>query len=167
MKEAYRVGRPGQQTTNRPRPIIAQLESKHHKVKCLKSSGKLKGTTIFISEDVSKATQDIRDSKFSELKEKRSQGLIAYFPGARLVCRQRPSLGERSAEGRMQPPRNGRDEEEERAEDVNASGNESSTEALENNNTRPTLPAPNPSPKTVPIKTKVTRQTGKAASTRK
>ena len=46
---------------------------------CLKSAPKLKGTKIFINEDLSRATLDIRRRKLDELKERRAQGYIAYF----------------------------------------------------------------------------------------
>ena len=59
------------------------------KMSCLKSSHRLAGTSIYISEDVSKATQDIRMSKMEELKRKRSEGLIAYFSGIEIKTKPR------------------------------------------------------------------------------
>ena len=167
ITEAYRVGKPGQQSTNKPRPIIAQLSSRDQKIKCLKSSNKLKGTTIFISEDVSKATQDIRDSKLGELKEKRAQGMIAYFSGAKIVCRQRPNHGVSSGEGRMLPPRGGRNGEEGGSDSAGAGGSGSTTEVPENTNSRPLLPASNPSVNTVMTRSKAGTRQGENCSSEK
>ena len=94
--------------------------------------------------------------------------MIAYFSGAKLVCRQRPNHGERSGEGGMQPPRGGRNREERGSDSAGAGGSGSTTEVPENTNTRPLLPAPNPSVNTVTTRTKAgTRQGGKTAPARK
>ena len=89
LSEAYRVGKIDSRSTNKPRPIIAKVASRQQKINCLKESKKLKGTSVFITEDVSKATQDIRNSKFDLLKRKRDEGMIAYFSGANLICKAR------------------------------------------------------------------------------
>ena len=44
---------------------------------------------MFIAEDVSKAIQDIRNRKIDLLKQNRDEGVIAYFSGAKLVCKPR------------------------------------------------------------------------------
>ena len=54
---------------------------------CLKSAPKLKGTKIFINEDLSRAALDIRRRKLDELKEKRAQGYIAYFSGINIITK--------------------------------------------------------------------------------
>ena len=90
---AYRAG-PRQFDTTRPRPIIAKLENVEHKILCFKSSNKLKGSNVYIDEDVCKATQDIRRSKLDELKKKRSEGFIAYFSGVNIVTKKRNLLHE-------------------------------------------------------------------------
>ena len=48
-------------------------------------NGPLKGTNIFLNEDVSLATQSIRNAKMGELQAARQRGLIAYFSGTKLV----------------------------------------------------------------------------------
>ena len=87
--ESFRVGKPSQSAKPSPRPVIVKLSSSIDKVKCLKSSSKLKGSDIFISDDVCKATQEIRRGKLAELKQKRKDGFIAYFSGADIVFRRR------------------------------------------------------------------------------
>ena len=89
---AHRVG-----ATNRnlpqPRTVIAKLSSNEQRNNCLRNSSKLMGTNIFINEDVSPATQAIRNSKMDELRAKRQQGYIAYFSGTRIICKPRRSPG--------------------------------------------------------------------------
>ena len=79
----------GNKTPSRNRPIIVKLSSQDDRNKCLRNAPKLKGTNIFINEDVSKATQEIRRTKMPELMEKRKAGMIAYFSGTRIVTRSR------------------------------------------------------------------------------
>ena len=61
------------------RAIVAQMSSYEHRTYCLINSAKLKGTNIFLSEDVSPATQSIRNAKMGELQAARQRGVIAYF----------------------------------------------------------------------------------------
>ena len=77
----------GNKTPSRNRPIIVKLSSQDDRNKCLRNAPKLKGTNIFINEDVSNATQEIRRTKMPELMEKRKAGMIAYFSGTRIVTR--------------------------------------------------------------------------------
>lgn len=60
-----------------------------HRQECLKSASKLKGTDIYLNEDVCKATLDIRRGKLDELKLKRRQGFIAYFSGTNIIVKER------------------------------------------------------------------------------
>ena len=85
IKNAFRAGN----TNILPRPIIAKLVSVDDRNSCSRSFSKLKGSNIYLSEDVSKATLDIRKDKLPLLKEKREQGLVAYFSGTEIVTKQR------------------------------------------------------------------------------
>ena len=89
VKSAYRAGANSMRTSNQPRPIIAKLSSFNEKISCFKASKELKGTNIYLSEDVSKATLDIRKQKLGALKEKRDQGFIAYFSGVEIISKPR------------------------------------------------------------------------------
>ena len=73
------------------RAIVAKMSSYEHRTSCLKNSAKLKGTDIFLNEDVSPATQIIRNSKMGELQAARQRGLIAYFSGTKLFTRMKRS----------------------------------------------------------------------------
>ena len=91
VTDAYRVGKHTPQLSRGPRPIIAKLTSVNDKISCFKTSNRLKGTDIFISDDVSKATLDIRRQKLDILKQKRQEGFIAYFSGTEIITKRRPN----------------------------------------------------------------------------
>ena len=59
---------------------------------------KIKGTNIFLNEDVSPATQSIRNAKMGELQAARQRGLIAYFSGTKLVTKTKRSTTQLSHE---------------------------------------------------------------------
>ena len=92
------VHRMGKQLDNKPRPVIVRLRTFREKQECLKLSPKLKGTNIYINEDISKATLDIRKTKLRELKEKRQQGFIAYFSGTELIVKPRKNSSQKTKE---------------------------------------------------------------------
>ena len=119
LSEAYRAGKTDHQNASKPRPIIARVASRQQKIDCLKVSKNLKGTSVYIAEDVSKATQDIRNSKMDLLKQKREEGMIAYFSGANLICKPRPKRvnHNRRSEGDNQTDEETQREEDERLED--------------------------------------------------
>ena len=87
VNAAFRVGQrtPG----NEPRTIIAELPSVRDKVTCLKMSSRLKGTNVYVNEDVSRATQEIRKTKLPLLKQRRQEGNIAYFSGTEIIVKRR------------------------------------------------------------------------------
>ena len=76
----------------KPRPIIAELSSISNKMSCLKMSKNLKGTKIYVNEDVCRATLDIRLQKMDLLKKKREEGCIAYFSGVNIVSKPRSAV---------------------------------------------------------------------------
>ena len=55
----------------------------------IRNSRKLKGTNIFINEDLCQASQAKRRDQLPQLKQARSQGKIAYFVHTRLVIKDR------------------------------------------------------------------------------
>ena len=87
LETATRIGK--KDNTGRPRPIVAKFTQYNVRQKCLRTVSKLKGTNIYINEDVSKLTMDRRTPLMGELREKRRQGYIAYFVSDRLVVRKR------------------------------------------------------------------------------
>ena len=69
------------------------MRTVNDKVTCFKSSKLLKGTDIYLNDDVSNATADIRRQKIATLKQKRNEGYIAYFRGADVITRRRRDSG--------------------------------------------------------------------------
>ena len=85
---ASRIGAFGQ-NSDHPRQILVKLSTVEEKVDCFKNSSKLKGSNIYINEDVSAATLEIRKSKMPELLQKRRDGYYAYFSGTKIVSKRR------------------------------------------------------------------------------
>ena len=79
------VHRIGRTLGDRPRSVMIKLRQYKHRQECLNSASKLRGTNVFLNEDVSKATMQISEEKLPELKVKRRQGLIAYISGSILT----------------------------------------------------------------------------------
>jgi hypothetical protein len=92
IETVHRLGRPD---SNRTRATIVKFKSFVDRQACLRSSAKLKGPRIFLSEDLSRASLEIRKSKLEELREKRRQGFIAYFSGVNIVTKKRQEHGNR------------------------------------------------------------------------
>ena len=83
------VHRIGRTLGDRLRSVMIKLRQYKHRQECLYSASKLRGTNVFLNEDVSKANMQIRKERLPELREKRRQGFIAYFSGSTLITKQR------------------------------------------------------------------------------
>ena len=64
---------------NKPRKIICNLLRYKDKVKILQKANKLKGTNIFINEDFSRETMELRKQLWKEVKAHRDKGRVAYL----------------------------------------------------------------------------------------
>ena len=64
---------------NQPRTIVIKLAYYKNKSMILRNVHKLKGSDIFINEDFSKQTTDLRKELWREVKQLRSEGKIAYL----------------------------------------------------------------------------------------
>ena len=88
LESVHRIGG-GPSDGRKPRALIAKLKTYAERQACLRSAANLKGTNIYLNEDVSRATHEIRSSKMEELREMRRQGLVAYFSGTRIISKAR------------------------------------------------------------------------------
>ena len=79
----------GHKNNRNPRTIIARFNNFRDRQKCMISAPKLKGTNIYVNEDVSKKTLEKKMSQLDTLREKRKQGFIAYFYGDRMIVKRR------------------------------------------------------------------------------
>ena len=80
----------------KPRTVIVRLQKSNDRNNILKNSHKLKGSGIFINDDVSEGTMKVRKEKLEKLKDARSKGKIAYFIGRNLIIRDRNETTTRS-----------------------------------------------------------------------
>lgn len=69
--------------------IIARMSHDMDKDKILKNTWRLKGSNIYISEDLSELTLEKRKSKLPEMKKAKEEGKIAYFKKDKLIIKNR------------------------------------------------------------------------------
>ena len=72
---------------NRPQTIVLKLLNYKDKQKILKSAKKLRGTGIFINEDFSRETVEIRKKKWEKVLELRAQGKYAILQYDQIISR--------------------------------------------------------------------------------
>ena len=84
IERAHRVG----STSNTsPRTVVAKFSSFKGKQLVLSAAKKLKGQNIYINEDFSKETMDIRKEKWKSVKSLRSQGKYAILVYDKIVVK--------------------------------------------------------------------------------
>ena len=93
---AHRINR--KQNRSGPRPIIARLTHDSDKEKTMKNSWKLKGSQIFINEDLSEFTLQKRKELMTEMKNAKQAGKIAYFRKEKLIIKDRKQTLPRTPE---------------------------------------------------------------------
>ena len=74
---------------NQPRTIVIKLTNYKDKGMILRNVYKLKGSDIFIIEDFSKQTTDLRKQLWKEVKQLRSEGKISYLNYRTVVTKRR------------------------------------------------------------------------------
>ena len=90
IEHAHRVKRNnGDSNTNRPRTIVVKLLRFKDKAKIFQNANKLKGQNMFINNDFSKATLELRKDLMVELKRLRELGTIAYLNYTTIVSREK------------------------------------------------------------------------------
>lgn len=89
--EIDKVHRIGQKTNNRLRPILISFTSNWRRNLILKNKKKLP-EGIYIKEDFTKETLEIRKSLQPKLEEERSKGNIAYLRGEKLITKKQPEI---------------------------------------------------------------------------
>ena len=90
IDRAHRVKRNSRgSNTNRPRTIVVKLLRFKDKTKIFQNANKLKGQNIFINNDFSKATLELREDLMVEVKRIRELGKIAYLNYTTIVSREK------------------------------------------------------------------------------
>ena len=87
LERAHRVG---PVDPSRPRTIVARFEKFADRETALRNARKLKGSGIFINEDLCAASQALRTSQLPQLKQARKDGKIAFFRYTKLIIKDRP-----------------------------------------------------------------------------
>ncbi|XP_057297305.1 uncharacterized protein LOC130626314 [Hydractinia symbiolongicarpus] len=83
-----RAHRTGEESNGKKRTIVLKLLDYKDKVNILNNSKKLKGTGIYVNEDYSTSTNQIRANLFKEMKIHRENGKYAIVLYDRLVVRE-------------------------------------------------------------------------------
>lgn len=86
LERAHRVGLV---MSSQPRAVVVRFEKFQDREAVLGSERKLKGTGIYVNEDLCPASQEIKKSHFPQMKQARQDGKIAYFRHTRLIIKER------------------------------------------------------------------------------
>ena len=87
IDRAHRVGNPS--ASNRPRTIIARFHYYSDRDLFLRNAHKLKGTRIFVNEDLCQTSLNRRKEQLPLLQQARREGKIAYFSHTKLIVKDR------------------------------------------------------------------------------
>ena len=106
VEYAHRVNKADNSNHSRPRTIVARLKHDTDKNVAMKNSWKLKGSRIFINEDLSDQTLKKRQEKLPDLKAARENGKVAYFIKDKLIIKERFARMENNSQQLHDTPRN-------------------------------------------------------------
>ena len=94
IERAHRVG---QHVLNKDRPIIARFTKFADREAIMRNVSKLRGSRIYINEDLCPASQEIRKLQLPLLKQAKASGKIAYFRHTKLIIKERNVAASASA----------------------------------------------------------------------
>lgn len=86
LERAHRVG---QRSEQRARPVVARFLRFSDRELVMRNASKLRGTNIFINDDLCPASQEKRRLQLPQLQQARREGKLAYFRHTKLVIRER------------------------------------------------------------------------------
>ena len=84
-----RAHRGGQHHPNRQRPIIARFTRFCDREAVMRNVAKLRGSRIYINEDLCPASHEKKKAQLPLLKKARSEGKVAYFRHTKLIVKER------------------------------------------------------------------------------
>ncbi|XP_042889763.1 uncharacterized protein LOC122264781 [Penaeus japonicus] len=84
-----RAQQEGQRHDNRPRPVLLRFPKQVKRDAAMRNTRKLKGTKIYFNDDLCPASQRIKLDQLPALNGARPEGKSAFFPGTKLVIRDR------------------------------------------------------------------------------
>lgn len=91
--ELERAHRVGLRRDARPRTIVARFCRYSDREAVMRSARKLRGTNIYINDDLCAASQAIKNAQMPKLKQARAQGKIAFFRHTKLIVKEPPTRG--------------------------------------------------------------------------
>lgn len=86
LERAHRVGTA---TPSHPRTIVARFEKFGQREAALRNAKKLKGTGIYLNEDLCPASMEIKKKQIPLMKKAREEGKIAFFRHTKLIIKER------------------------------------------------------------------------------
>lgn len=86
LERSHRVG---VSTSSHSRPVVVRFMNFGDREAVLRNARKLKGTGIFINEDLCPASLEERKKQFPLLKKAREEGKVAFFRHTRLIIREK------------------------------------------------------------------------------
>lgn len=89
--ELERAHRTGPVTPSRPRPVVVRFERFRDREATIRNARKLKGTGIYINEDLCPASQELKKSQILLMKQAREDGKIAFFRYTKLIIKEKPT----------------------------------------------------------------------------
>lgn len=100
LERAHRVG-PRRET--KPRTIVARFTRYSDREAAIRRGSHLKGTNVFLNEDMSPASLAIKNAQMPLFKQARAEGKIAFFRHTKLIIREKTggagaARGQRSTE---------------------------------------------------------------------
>lgn len=84
LERAHRVG---QRRDARPRPVVARFARYGDRDAAIRRGRHLKGTNIYLNEDLSAASLAIKNAQMPLLKQARAEGKVAFFRHTKLIIR--------------------------------------------------------------------------------
>ncbi|MPC80140.1 Protein unc-13 C [Portunus trituberculatus] len=85
LKRAHRVGR---RLDARPRPIVVHFSRYSDREAVMRNVRKLKGTNIYINDDLCAASQAVKNAQMPQFKEASARGKIAFFKHTKLIVKE-------------------------------------------------------------------------------
>lgn len=84
LERAHRVGR---SIDHRTRPIIARFTRFRDRESVMRNVSKLRGTKIYVNEDLCPASQAIKRAQIPEMKQAKRDGKVAFFRHTKLIIK--------------------------------------------------------------------------------
>ncbi|KAK3893781.1 hypothetical protein Pcinc_002416 [Petrolisthes cinctipes] len=89
LERAHRVGPAAAAASSHPRAVVVRFRNFSDREAAIRNASKLKGTGIYINEDLCPASLKIKKKQFLLMKKAREDGKIAFFRHTRLIIRER------------------------------------------------------------------------------